>query len=234
MNVVAIIPAHNEATHVAEVVRGAKKHVDVVVVVDDGSTDRTAKLARQAGALVVSHAFRCGPGAATMTGISAARALEAGAVVTIDADGQHNPDDIPQLLAPLRAGQADVVIGTRFWGGRDLSPEEQGITENTIPCIRKIFNGLGNVFTFFVTGRYVSDSQSGFKVFGHAALETLDLHLSGFEFCSEIIREIEQHRWRVIEVPIRVTYSEYTLAKGQSFSSGVITACKMLLRSFLR
>ena len=86
----------------------------------------------------------------------------------------------------------------------------------------------------FRSGKYVSDSQSGFKVFGPTVVQKIQLHLSGFEFCSEIIREIQQNSWRVEEIPIRVTYSEYTLAKGQSFSSGVVTACKILLRSFLR
>ena len=158
-----------------------------------------------------------------MTGILAARKSGAEIVVTIDADGQHDPGDIPKLLKPILNGQADVVIGTRFAGPRV-----------SIPLVRRIFNGLGNIFTFIVTGKYVSDSQSGLKALGPAAVAKIDLHLSGFEFCSEIIREVVQHKWRVVEVPIKVTYSEYTMAKGQSFSRGVITACKMLLRSFLR
>jgi glycosyltransferase involved in cell wall biosynthesis len=224
MKTVAIIPAYNEPNHVADVIRGASAYVDSVIVVNDGSSDKTASVAREAGAIVVSHPLNCGAGAATMTGIEAARRLQANVAVTLDADGQHNPEDIPKLLIPVKEGRADIVIGTRFFKG----------SKNTIPAIRTFFNMGGNVFTYLVTGRYVSDSQSGFKVLGPEALREIQLHLSGFEFCSEIIREIEQHKWRVVEVPIRVTYSEYTLAKGQSFSRGVITACKMLLRSFLR
>ena len=158
-----------------------------------------------------------------MTGICAARALSADSVVTLDADGQHDPANIRALLEPILTGKADLVIGTRFRGPK-----------NTIPFIRRLFNGIGNAFTYMTTGKYVSDSQSGFKAFGPAALRNVDLHLSGFEFCTEIIREAEQHRWRVLEIPIRVTYSEYTLAKGQSFSRGVVTAGKILLRAFLR
>lgn len=223
MKTIAIIPAYNEATRIDPVVRGAARHVDGVVVIDDGSNDGTGDAAMAAGAIVVSHAINCGPGAATMTGIHAARALGAERVVTLDADGQHNHDDIPRLLLPIEEGRADLVIGTRFRGPK-----------NTIPKIRRIFNGIGNIFTYLTTGKYVSDSQSGFKALGPIAISKINLHLSGFEFCSEIIREVEQHKWRVEEIPIKVTYSEYTLAKGQSFSSGVITACKMLLRSFLR
>lgn len=223
MRTAAIIPAWNEERVVAGVVHEAAKYVDKVIVVDDGSVDQTAACARAAGAIVVSHALNSGPGAATMTGICAARLLKVDAVVTIDADGQHNPNEIPQLLAPILEDNADVVIGTRFRGHK-----------NVVPVVRRIFNGLGNIFTYVVTGKYVSDSQSGFKAFGPSALRRINLHLSGYEFCSEIIREVVQHRWRVTEVPIRVVYSEYTMAKGQSFSRGVITACKMLLRSFLR
>lgn len=199
------------------------RHVAQVIVVNDGSTDDTAERARRVGALVLSHAMNCGPGAATMTGIHAARLLRADAVVTLDADGQHDPNDMPKLLAPVLQGEADIVIGTRFRGPK-----------NGIPRIRRLFNGIGNIVTWVATGRYMSDSQSGFKVFGPHAVRALDLHLSGFEFCTEIIREAQRHRWRLVEIPIRVTYSEYTMAKGQSFSRGVITACKILLRSFLR
>ena len=223
MNVIAVVPAYNEASHIAEVVRGARPAVDEVVVVDDGSRDATADRAREAGAIVVSHPMNCGAGAATMTGIVAARRLGAEVIVTIDGDGQHDHRNIPALLAPVLRGEADVVIGTRFRGPK-----------NSVPRIRHLYNGIGNIFTYVTTGKYVSDSQSGFKAFGPEAVRSLRLHLSGFEFCTEIIREIAKHRWRVLEIPIRVTYSEYTLAKGQSLSRGVITACKILLRAFLR
>jgi glycosyltransferase involved in cell wall biosynthesis len=223
MQTLAVIPAYREASHVSDVVREVAKFVDQVVVVDDGSDDGTSENARKAGALVLTHAMNCGPGAATMTGIHAARRLGADIVVTIDADGQHNPADIPKILEPVRRGEADIVIGTRFRGPK-----------NTIPLLRRIFNGIGNLITYITTGTYVSDSQSGFKAFGPEAIRSLHLHLSGFEFCTEIIREAAHHHWRVVEIPIRVTYSEYTLAKGQSFSRGVITACKILLRAFLR
>ena len=223
MKTAAIIPAWNEARAIVPVIQNAATHVDVVIVVDDGSSDATAASAEAAGAVVLRHPLNCGPGAATMTGIYAARRMGIDAIVTIDADGQHNPEDIPRLFAPIRNGLADLVIGSRFKN-----------REAVIPFVRRVFNGLGNIFTFVVTGRYVSDSQSGFKAFGRDAVQSIHLHLSGFEFCSEIIREVVQHEWRVVEVPIKVVYSEYTMAKGQSFSRGVITACKMLLRSFLR
>lgn len=222
MKTVAVIPALNEGTRIAAVIADAAPHVDIVIVVNDGSTDDTADRAREAGAVVVSHPENGGAGAATMTGIEAARALGADALITLDADGQHDPCDIPALLQPIANNSADLVFANRF-GQR-----------NNIPGIRRFFNAIGNFVTLAATGKWVSDSQCGFKVFGPRALKEIDLKMSGFEFCSEIVRECVQHRWRTIEVPIKVLYSEYTLAKGQSFAAGVRTALKILLRSFLR
>jgi polyprenyl-phospho-N-acetylgalactosaminyl synthase len=222
MKIFAVIPAYNEASRIASVVADASKHVQKVIVVDDGSSDETALNAQKAGAVVIRHPDNSGAGAATMTGLEAARRMGAEAVVTLDADEQHDPGDIPALLQPVTAGEADIVFANRF-GQR-----------NKIPFIRRVFNGLGNIVTLMATGLWVSDSQCGFKVFGPKALKQVDLKMSGFEFCTEIVREVSQHRWRMKEVPSKVRYSEYTLAKGQSFANGVRTAFKILLRSFLR
>ncbi len=222
MRVIAVIPAFNEASRVGNVVTDALAYVDTVLVVDDGSTDATSQIAKRAGATVLTHIQNCGAGAATMTGIEAARTLGGDAVVTLDADEQHSPADIPALLAPILSDTADIAFANRF--GR----------RNHIPFIRRLFNFLGNIITFAATGKWVSDSQCGFKVFGPKALAQIDLQMSGYEFCSEIVRECAQHRWRVAQIPAKVLYSEYTLAKGQSFANGVKTALRILLRSFLR
>lgn len=220
--IVAVIPAYNEETRIAQVVRDALKFAKRVIVVDDGSTDRTGETAKAAGALVVRHAENGGAGVATMTGIEAARRLGARIVITLDADGQHDPHDIPLLLAPVERDEADIVFANRF-GQR-----------NSIPFIRRLFNGIGNIVTFVSTGTWVADSQCGFKVLGPKALAEIDLRMRGFEFCTEIVRECGQHGWRIAQIPTKVLYSEYTMAKGQSFASGVKTAMKILLRSFLR
>lgn len=220
--IIAVIPAYNEHTRIGAVVEAVKGYVDRVIVVDDGSTDATAEVARKAGAVIVRHVENSGAGAATMTGIEAARALNAAIIVTIDADEQHDPRDIPALLRPLQEDRADIVLPNRF-GNR-----------NKIPLIRRLFNGIGNIVSLMATGRWVNDSQNGLKAFGPKAVAEIDLRMSGFEFCTEIVRESVQHHWRVVEIPSKVIYSEYSLAKGQSFASGVRTAFKILLRSFLR
>jgi polyprenyl-phospho-N-acetylgalactosaminyl synthase len=222
MRIFAVIPAYNEGSRITSVVADAAKFVEMVIVVDDGSADDTAVNAQKAGAVVLRHPDNSGAGAATMTGLEAARRMGAEAVVTLDADEQHDTADIPALLKPVTEGGADIVFANRF-GQR-----------NKIPFIRRVFNGLGNIVTLAATGMWVSDSQCGFKVFGPRALKQVDLKMSGFEFCTEIVREVAQHKWRMKEVPSKVRYSEYTLAKGQSFANGVRTAFKILLRSFLR
>ncbi len=222
MRVVAVIPAYNEATRIAAVVHAAKQSTDRVIVVIDGSTDATEAVARDAGATIIRHAENCGAGAATMTGLEAARMLGFDIAVTLDADGQHAAEDIPRLIEILQTQHADLVIANRF--GR----------KNAIPFVRRIANTIGNLITFFVTGLYLPDTQCGFKAFGPRALAEIELKMSGFEFCTEVIREAAKHRWKIVSIPSKVVYSEYTLAKGQSFASGLRTAAKILLRTFLR
>lgn len=220
--VIAVIPAYNEGTRIANVVKNVARFADTVIVVDDGSADATGENARAAGATVVTHRGNCGAGAATMTGIEAARRMGADRLITIDADEQHDPLDIPHLLKPLDEGIADVVFADRF------------ARKNSIPFIRRAFNLIGNVVTVVATGKWLSDSQCGYKAFGPKAIRDIDLKMGGFEFCTEIVRETVRHKWRIAQVPIKVVYSEYSLAKGQSFANGVRTAFKILLRSFLR
>lgn len=224
MRVCVIIPAFNEATKIGTVIRGARRYVDDIIVVDDGGTDGTTDVAGAEGARVVRLAENCGAGAATMTGLIAARRLGYDAAVTIDADGQHATADIPRLLQAMEEQHADLVIGNRF--GRT----------NSIPAIRRLANCIGNIVTFMATGIYLPDTQCGFKVFGPRALRSIEIQMSGFEFCTEVIMEASRHRWSIATVPSKVVYSEYTLAKGHSgvFASGMRTAAKILLRTILR
>lgn len=222
MNIVAVVPGYNEASVIGAVVQEASKFVSTVVVVDDGSTDATAEVAESAGAMVVRHIKNCGPGAATMTGIEAARLLNPDIIILLDGDGQHDPNDIPRLVEVLQKHTADIVFTNRF------------AQKNTIPLIRRLYNSIGNALTFFATGGYVPDSQCGFKALGNRAVGELQLQLSGYEFCTEMVHEAKSKHWKIAHCPISVTYSKYTLAKGQSFASGVKTAVKILLHSLLR
>ncbi|RME36369.1 MAG: glycosyltransferase family 2 protein [Thermoflexia bacterium] len=153
-SVVAVIPAYNEARFIGSVVLQARQYVDAVIVVDDGSTDATAEIAQVAGALVLRHEQNQGKGKALWTGLQAARRLNPQAVVLLDGDGEHLPPEIPLVLAPVLAGEADMVVGSRCLNGN-----------SRVPRIRvwghRFFNFLSNR----TSGVHLTDSQNGFRAF---------------------------------------------------------------------
>jgi glycosyltransferase involved in cell wall biosynthesis len=221
---IIVIPAFNEERTVAEVVRGAVKIAERVVVVDDGSRDATGKLAREAGALVVRHAVNRGLGAALGTGIEAAVYLNADTVVTMDADGQHLVEDAARVFARLDQGDVDFVIGSRI---------KKGDQPGNMPAHRVLFNTIGNILTFLLFGVWVSDSQSGLRGLTRTAARTIELRTSGMEVASEFIKEMKDRHWRFAEVPIKAIYTDYSLSKGQNFFVGVKVAIKLIFRRFI-
>ena len=178
-----------------------------VVVVDDGSTDDTVEVVLACGdprVVLLRHGINRGLGGALGTGLEYARRCGADFVITYDADGQHAPEDISAILAPLLAGNADAVIGSRL-----LQPVG-------MPWYRVVGNWGLNLFTYFVFGMWTTDSQSGMRGFSRAALQQIEVRMDRMEVSSEFIKEIRRCRLRYAEVPIRAIYSEYSLAKGQS------------------
>jgi UDP-N-acetylglucosamine---dolichyl-phosphate N-acetylglucosaminyltransferase len=220
--VVIIMPALNEAAVIGTVLSKIPARIDsfttIPVVIDDGSSDATGEIARKCGALVLRHVTNLGAGAATITGLKAARKLNADIIVTMDSDGQHDPAEIEPLVQCLIEGQFDVVIGSRL------------LSTNGMPPTRVMANLLLNLVTFVVYRKIVSDSQSGFKVFSKTALASMDLNSSGYEICSEIIGEIYRKNLRYKSVPIRALYTRYSRAKGQHFLNGI----NLILGLFMR
>lgn len=215
-----IIPAKDEATRIGPVIQQTfLQGYTKVVVVDDGSEDDTAKVARSLGATVLRHPINLGVGAATQTGIDYALSKGAKILVTIDGDHQHFPSDIPNLVKRLKAQKADLVIGSRFISSTHL-----------VPWWRRIYNLIGNFITFLIAGKFVSDSQSGMKAFTAEFAQKGRLKFNGFEFCTEIIRNASHQKAKVVEIPIQVQYSEETLKKGQSFFSGVMMLVRLIMR----
>ncbi len=217
---ILIIPAYNEEQTIGNVIREAKKHASVVLVVDDGSEDKTGEIAKNSGAIVVRHCINLGLGASLVTGFQLALRLGGEIIITLDADGQHRPEDIERIAAPILTGQADVVIGTRMKGSGNM------------PFSRKIYNYLANALTFFLYGQWASDSQSGFRAFRRDTLKKLRLFSQRMEISSEIIGEIKRQNLKLVEVSIPALYSNYSLSKGQSFLGGVKTAWALLLDRF--
>lgn len=218
MRTIAVIPAYNESQTVGGVVAATLPFVDAVVVVDDGSRDETGAEARFAGARVVRHALNRGLGASLGTGIQAALRMGADCIVTLDADGQHDSEEITKIVAPIRNGFADVVLGSRLLDTRGM------------PVTRVFMNQVGSWFTFCMFGMYVTDSQSGFRAFSRTAAKSIQIRSNRMEVSSEIVAEIRRRSLRVAEVPIRAIYTDYSLSKGQSFRVGVKTVCRLLLR----
>jgi glycosyltransferase involved in cell wall biosynthesis len=206
--VIALIPAFNEERFIGSLVLQALQFVDQVIVVDDGSNDRTRRIAERAGALVIHHTTNQGKAAAVNTGFKALRNLAPRAVVMLDGDGQHNPEDIPAVIEPILAGTADIVVGSRFLSIR-----------NDIPLYRQIGQHGLTMTTNLTSGVWLTDSQSGFRALSCRAIERLFFLQRGFSIESEMQFLALEHKLRVVEVPINVIYAEPP--KRNPFQHGV-------------
>jgi len=220
MKIFVVIPAYNEAKTIVQVIQDIKKHIQNIIVVDDGSKDRTAQLAKEQKAIVYSHLINRGLGGALATGIKAALNHEADIILTFDADGQHQAEDIPKMIKPIVNSEADVVIGSRM------------LENNKMPWHRKMAVKIGNLITRFLFGAYTSDSQSGLRAFNKKAASSLRLVTNKMEVSSEIIKEIKRQNLRLKEIPIKAIYTDYSLSKGQNFFVGLKTAIKLLILRF--
>jgi polyprenyl-phospho-N-acetylgalactosaminyl synthase len=203
--VIAVIAAYNEAEAIGPVIQGLAPQVAEIVVVDDGSKDATADVARKAGAVVLRHPINRGQGAALQSGITLALARGAGIVVTFDADGQHVAADVPRLVTPVARGEADVALGSRFLGG----------TSNVPPLRRVLLKGAV-LFTRLTTGLSLTDAHNGLRAFSRRAAETIRIRQDRMAHASEIVTEIAKHELRFVEIPITVLYTDYSRSKGQS------------------
>lgn len=204
MSAVVVIPAFNEAAKIGSVVEEVRARGYPVVVVDDGSRDGTAAAAGAAGATVLRHVINRGYGAALTTGSRWAVESGAAVIVHFDADGQHDPDDIEPIVAPIREGTADVTIGSRF-----LDPETR------IPAVRKVLIKAAVVFTRLVSRVRLTDAHNGFRAFSNAAMAGLDCREDGMSYASEVVERVARRGLRLREVPVSIQYSDYSLAKGE-------------------
>ena len=194
--VVAVIPAFNEERFIGSVVLTAKNYCDVVIVVDDGSSDRTAEVARAAGATVVQQP-NSGKGAALNAGFAAARRHRPRATVILDGDAQHDPAEIQEVARPILEGAADVVIGSRF-----LTPDRR----QSIPWWRQVGQVALTVATNSASGVRLTDSQTGYRAFSFEALQQLRFHSKGLSVESEMQFLLRDSSLRLKEVPIHVRY----------------------------
>lgn len=213
-----VIPAYREEARLRTTLDELIDRYPNIVVVDDGSPDDTGLVAREAGVWVLRHPINRGQGAALQTGIDFALQRGATAIVTFDADGQHDPDDIPAILAPVLSGDADVALGSRFLG------KTVGI-----PLSRWIVLKLAILFTRVVSRISVTDTHNGFRAFSRKAAIQLRIRQDRMAHASEILDEVRRLGLRYREVPVTIRYSAATLAKGQSSWNAVRIVWQLLI-----
>jgi hypothetical protein len=199
VGVLAAIPAFNEQKTIGSIVLTARRYANKVIVVDDGSDDQTAWIAEQAGATVIHHPENRGYGAALRSCFDYARNNDFGVLVILDGDGQHRPELIPKVAAPVREGRADVSIGSRFLSGQ----ESQGL-----PGYRRFGIGIITRLTNLGTRHNgtVTDAQSGFRAYSRAAIRAINPSESTMGASAEILWEAEKRGLRVLEVPVEIDY----------------------------
>lgn len=193
--VAAAIPAFNEERDIGTIVLKTRQYVNEVIVVDDGSTDQTAKIARLAGARVIQHQKNKGYGASLQTLLAEAKKEGISTLVLLDADSQHNPDEIPELIKPISAG-FDLVIGSR---------EQQAAN---IPLYRRIGQKVIAYFSAILSRKKLDDSECGFRAFSQKAIALLELRENGMSVSAETIAEAAKKGLKITERPISVKYTK--------------------------
>jgi len=189
------IPAYNEEKAISGLVKKSLQYSDNVIVVDDGSSDNTAQVAKESGAIVISHKKNEGYGASVITLFDRARQEGADMLVIMDGDGQHDPEQIPLLINTLQENNVDVVIGSRFL---DTTSQTPGYRKRGIKIITSAAN--------FGTDFKVSDAQSGFRAYSKKAIESIHPTETGMSVSTEILLKISNKGLSVAEVPITVSY----------------------------
>lgn len=217
-----IVPAFNESgvivatlKDIQSTLRGSKMSADILVV-DDGSSDDTGRLALGFASYVLTHRHNCGLGAALATGIEYAKRKNYDFCVTFDADGQHDSHDIAYAVKKLQEGY-DVVIGSRFAG-----------SYSGMPKLRRIVLFFGDLITFLFFGIWTSDSQSGFRGLSRRAIQSITIKSNRMEVSSEFFGEIHRLKLKFCEIPIHIRYTAYSLKKGQKNTQSASVLLKLL------
>ncbi|HEY7082046.1 MAG TPA: glycosyltransferase family 2 protein [Nitrososphaeraceae archaeon] len=195
--IIICIPAFNESKNIADIIKKTQKYATEVIVCDDGSSDNTSEVANKSGATVIRHSSNRGYGSAISTLFRTAREKDADVMVTIDSDGQHDPDKIPDLISPLTEQGIDIVIGSRF-----LTLHEK----DRIPAYRSF--GIKTITRLAQVASYgnLTDAQSGFRAYSKTALMKINLYEEGMAVSTEILLRAKEKSLQITEVPITVNY----------------------------
>ena len=215
-----VMPLFNESAVVSEVIRDLRRHYPLVVCVDDGSHDDSARIAAEAGAAVVRHPYNMGQGAALKTGIDyALRDPHMRQIVTFDSDGQHQVADAAAMISLREEESVDVVLGSRFLDGRT----KPGL-------IKRIVLRVAVWYSNITSGVKLTDTHNGLRVFGREACEKITIEQNRMAHASEIVEEIGRHQLTVREHPVHILYTDYSRSKGQPILNSVNIVIDMLFR----
>lgn len=217
MSLWVVVAAYEEARVIGDVIAGLRRVCPDVVVVDDGSRDATGDAALAAGAVVLRHPLNLGQGAALQTGIAYALGRGARRIVTFDADGQHDPADIPRLAAALDASGADVAVGDRFAG-----------RATGMPASRRLLLRLARGFTRLTAGVTLQDPHNGLRCLSAAAAARIRIRQNRMAHASELVGQFRRLGLRVVEVPASVAYTPYSLAKGQRAGNAIRIVAELI------
>ena len=207
------IPAYNEEKNISTIIKKLKKITDKIIVCDDGSDDSTGKIAREMGALVIRHEKNLGYGAAIRSIFLKAREQKSESLITLDSDGQHRIEDIQTILEPIKNGQADLVIGSRFL-------DNDG---KNVPAYRKVGIKMLTKLANTSLNQNITDSQSGFRGYGKRAIEEITPSESGMGVSNEILIKASKKGFQIVEVPITILYDGNTSTQNPlSHGSSVV------------
>lgn len=225
MKLLIVIPAFNEEKTLAEVLKTLPKKLPKithkeVVVIDDGSKDKTSQIATKMKVTVLPHLINRGLGGALGTGFEYARRKNFDMLITFDADGQHDPKDIETVLRPIIQKKADISIGSRLQDPKGM------------PWYRIVGIWGLNILTFVLFWVWTTDSQSGLRAFSKKAISKIQIKANKMEVSSEFFNEAQAHNLKIAEVPIRSIYTKYSLKKGQKNINGFKILFRMIHRRF--
>lgn len=220
--IIVIVPAYNEEKRIGaaldDLIRNGYKNI---VVIDDGSKDRSGQIALSKGAVVLTHKVNRGQGAALRTGIEYAISIGADIIVTFDSDGQQMASEMKGLIKPVADGEVDITIGSRFLPGQ----------KSQVPMLRKMLLFGSRVVILIFYGLWMTDAHNGYRAMSREAAQKIEIRSNRMEHASEIIGEMKRNSLRYKEVPVTVRYTEETLQKG---AGGIVQAFKVLIKMIMQ
>jgi glycosyltransferase involved in cell wall biosynthesis len=217
-----VIPVYNEASVIREVVSRVLKEFKYVICVNDGSGDMSSAEIQKTRAYLVEHPINMGQGAALQTGIEFSRQIpDIKYFVTFDADGQHRLEDVRTMLKEIEKGTYDIILGSRFLG-----------STVGMKASKHVILKLAIWFTNMTSGLKLTDTHNGLRVFTRKVADELQITMSDMAHASEILEIVAEKKYKYIEVPVTIDYTDYSRAKGQSIINAVNIGFDMLLRKF--